>query len=71
MVKQILHKIRQTKLLAGIEKRGTKMSVKVQIKKYMSGFRLNVQFSGKSRRIGILGASGSGKSMTLKKHCRD
>lgn len=42
------------------------MSVEVQIRKNMSGFRLNVQFSGKSRRIGILGASGSGKSMTLK-----
>ena len=47
-------------------KRGTKMSVEVRIKKSMDGFRLNVQFLGQSRRIGILGASGCGKSMTLK-----
>lgn len=42
------------------------MSVEVRIRKNMSGFRLNVQFLGQSRRIGILGASGCGKSMTLK-----
>lgn len=42
------------------------MGISVQIKKALGEFELNVQFQGKSNRIGILGASGSGKSMTLK-----
>lgn len=42
------------------------MAVEVRIKKNFRDFRLDVQFLGQSRRIGILGASGCGKSMTLK-----
>ena len=42
------------------------MAVEVRIQKNFRDFRLNVKFLGKSRRIGILGASGCGKSMTLK-----
>ena len=42
------------------------MKVKVQIQKNLKEFQLDVCFSGQARRIGILGASGSGKSMTLK-----
>lgn len=38
----------------------------VDIKKRLKGFDLNVQLEVESGRIGILGASGSGKSMTLK-----
>ena len=42
------------------------MSVKVQIKKKLDSFLLDINFRSDSRRIGILGASGCGKSMTLK-----
>lgn len=42
------------------------MAVEVRIKKNLGGFRLGVRFTGQARRIGILGASGCGKSMTLK-----
>lgn len=42
------------------------MAVEVRIKKNLGGFKLDAQFVGHARRIGILGASGSGKSMTLK-----
>ncbi len=42
------------------------MGITVQIKKVFKDFTLDVQFHGKSDRIGILGASGCGKSMTLK-----
>lgn len=42
------------------------MSIGVQIKKDFGNFRLDVAFASTSRRIGILGASGCGKSMTLK-----
>ncbi len=42
------------------------MSISVQIKKKMDNFSLEAGFSSECRRIGILGASGSGKSMTLK-----
>lgn len=38
----------------------------VQIKKKLGDFELDVKFQGHSRLIGILGASGCGKSMTLK-----
>lgn len=38
----------------------------VQIKKTLGEFSLDVEFEGHSNRIGILGASGCGKSMTLK-----
>lgn len=41
--------------------------LEVRIRKKMGSFILNVDFCGEGRsRIGILGASGSGKSMTLK-----
>lgn len=42
------------------------MSVILQLKKQMDNFTLNINLETKSRRIGILGASGCGKSMTLK-----
>lgn len=42
------------------------MAVYVEIRKNMDGFSLNLQFQSNSKRIGILGASGCGKSMTLK-----
>lgn len=42
------------------------MSLSVNIKKNFKGFRLNVCFSTNKEYLGILGASGSGKSMTLK-----
>lgn len=42
------------------------MSVYVDIKKRMDNFSLDIKFHSDSRRIGILGASGCGKSMTLK-----
>ena len=42
------------------------MSVNVQIKKKLDSFLLDISFQSDSRRIGILGASGCGKSMTLK-----
>lgn len=42
------------------------MSVDINIKKDFGKFRLNIEYKGESRRIGILGASGSGKSLTLK-----
>ena len=42
------------------------MSLKVDIKKKFKGFNLNVSFEINTEHLGILGASGSGKSMTLK-----
>jgi molybdate transport system ATP-binding protein len=42
------------------------MSLLVNIKKKLKGFELNVSFETKGEYLGILGASGSGKSMTLK-----
>lgn len=42
------------------------MAIRMQIKKQLDGFCLEVSLHSKSRRIGILGASGCGKSMTLK-----
>ena len=42
------------------------MAVEVSIKKDFGKFILDVEFHSRSRRIGILGASGSGKSLTLK-----
>ena len=42
------------------------MSLFVDIKKRLKGFSLNVSFETKGDYLGILGASGSGKSMTLK-----
>lgn len=40
--------------------------LKADIYKELRGFTLNVKFSSNSKSIGILGASGCGKSMTLK-----
>lgn len=42
------------------------MSLIVDIKKKFKGFDLNVSFETNNEYLGILGASGSGKSMTLK-----
>lgn len=42
------------------------MAVTVEIKKKLDNFRLDISFRSEARRIGILGASGCGKSMTLK-----
>ncbi len=42
------------------------MSIKVCIKKKYRDFQLDVDFASAGRRIGILGASGCGKSLTLK-----
>lgn len=42
------------------------MKIKVKIKKTLGDFKLDIDFSSESGRIGILGASGCGKSMTLK-----
>ncbi len=42
------------------------MSIEVKIRKNLGDFELNIEFEEESRRIGILGASGCGKSMTLK-----
>lgn len=42
------------------------MSLKVDIRKKFKGFNLNISFKAKNEHLGLLGASGSGKSMTLK-----
>ena len=42
------------------------MAVKVNIEKNFRDFSLKVDFEGSSASIGLLGASGSGKSMTLR-----
>lgn len=42
------------------------MAVEVKIKKSYGEFQLDVEFQSGSRRLGILGASGCGKSLTLK-----
>lgn len=42
------------------------MAIEVRIKKQLGTFRLDIEFKSDSRRIGILGASGCGKSLTLK-----
>ncbi|HCT65743.1 MAG TPA: ABC transporter [Lachnospiraceae bacterium] len=42
------------------------MSLEVNIKKKLGKFNLEVEFNSDNDRIGILGASGCGKSMTLK-----
>ena len=42
------------------------MSIEVKIQRKRNTFELNIDFKSDSKRIGILGASGCGKSMTLK-----
>lgn len=42
------------------------MSIEVAIKKKFKGFHLDVELSSANQRTGILGSSGSGKSLTLK-----
>ena len=42
------------------------MAISVDVQKKLGEFELNVKFESTSKRIGILGASGCGKSMTLK-----
>lgn len=42
------------------------MSMEVSIQKKFNGFDLDLSFKNENQKLGILGASGSGKSMTLK-----
>lgn len=42
------------------------MSLEVDIKKNLSGFMLDVSFSANNETLGLLGASGCGKSLTLR-----
>jgi len=42
------------------------MSLEVAIEKQVSGFRLDIEFTANSTPLGLLGASGSGKTMTLR-----
>lgn len=42
------------------------MELEVKIRKKLGGFRMDMEFEAKAGRTGILGASGCGKSMTLK-----
>src|SRR5713226_9251932 len=42
------------------------MSREVAIAKQVSGFRLDIEFTANSTPLGLLGASGSGKTMTLR-----
>lgn len=42
------------------------MSLEVNIKKHFAGFDLNVDFSAESETLGFLGASGCGKSLTMR-----
>lgn len=42
------------------------MAIEVRIHREFDDFKLDVQFQSESRRVGILGASGCGKSLTLK-----
>ena len=42
------------------------MSLSVDIRKKLEGFTLDIAFRTENRVTGLLGASGSGKSMTLK-----
>ena len=42
------------------------MAIEVRIKKKLGNFQLDIDFKTDENRIGILGASGCGKSMTLK-----
>ena len=47
------------------------MSIQAEIRKTYGDFKLDIKLDSSSKRIGILGASGCGKSMTLKKYCGD
>jgi molybdate transport system ATP-binding protein len=42
------------------------MPFEINIKKKLGSFELDIDFSSQTKRLGILGASGSGKSMLLK-----
>ena len=42
------------------------MGLQVEIRKELSGFTLEVAFRSENGVLGLLGGSGSGKSMTLK-----
>src|ERR1700688_4683679 len=42
------------------------MSLEVSIEKQVSGFRLAVEFTADGSPLGLLGSSGSGKTMTLR-----
>ena len=47
------------------------MSIIVDIEKIFKGFSLKTKFRTNCSSMGILGASGSGKSMTLSVHFRN
>ena len=47
------------------------MSLQVDIKKKLKGFTLDVTFEADGDCMGILGASGCGKSMNAKVYCRN
>ena len=42
------------------------MGIFIDVQKKLGNFTLNIRFASEAKRIGILGASGCGKSMTLK-----
>jgi ABC-type sulfate/molybdate transport systems ATPase subunit len=42
------------------------MGLKVDIQKKLSGFDLDIKFEASGKPLALLGASGSGKSMTLR-----
>src|SRR5699024_11325534 len=42
------------------------MAISIDIEKNLKGFTLKVKLDSSTSRVGILGASGSGKSMTLR-----
>ena len=42
------------------------MGIFIDVHKKLGNFTLNIRFASEAKRIGILGASGCGKSMTLK-----
>ena len=45
---------------------GNRSKLSVDVRKRAAGFELGVEFAGGGKPLGILGASGSGKSMTLR-----
>ena len=42
------------------------MAISIKIEKKLKGFTLKTEFDSRASSVGILGASGSGKSMTLR-----
>jgi molybdate transport system permease protein len=50
---------------SGSDQSNSNASLETQFRKRFPGFELSIAFSTKGERLGLLGASGSGKSMTL------